>query len=75
METPPEWCDEPIKQALANGASVETVVFPGATHAWDQPEQSGHTKSDWKGDIITNLYNEAVTTESRERAFSFLKGK
>jgi len=74
-ETPPEWCDEPIKQARVNGASVETVVFPDATHAWDQPEQSGHTKRDWKGDIITNFYDEATTSESRQKAFSFLKGK
>ena len=74
-ETPPAWCDEPIKQAIADSLPVETVIFPSATHAWDQPEQSGHTKHDWKGDSITNYYDEEVTNDARQRAFSFLKTK
>lgn len=72
-ESPPQSCLERLPMLKEKGAPVFWHFYPNATHGWDQQENSGRTKTDWKGERITNYYDEATTLDSVKRSMEFLR--
>ncbi|WP_041042785.1 dienelactone hydrolase family protein [Paramagnetospirillum magnetotacticum] len=72
-ETPPANCQPAFEAAKAAGASVDWHLYPEATHCWDCRQLDGYSKTDIRGSRVTYRYDKAVTEDSAERMFGFLK--
>ena len=72
-ETPPAECISRLEAAKTSGAPVTWQVYPAATHCWDCRHADGLSKIDSRGHAVTYRYDDAVTRDSRDRLFDFLK--
>jgi dienelactone hydrolase len=72
-ETPPAECIGGLEAAKTSGAPVTWQLYPAATHCWDCRHADGLSKIDSRGHAVTYRYDDAVTRESRDRLFDFLK--
>lgn len=73
-ETPPDSCLGMLADLQQKNAPVQWHLYPNATHCWDCKDQDGFTKMA----ITTNQrvvyrFDAALTQDSRERVFRFLK--
>lgn len=72
-ETPASTCESLLPSLKAKGAPVEWHLYEGATHCWDCSSLNGLTKNDFKGERIIYRFNQAITNDSIQRAYQFLR--
>jgi dienelactone hydrolase len=68
-------CQPRLEAAKVAGGPVEWHIFPGAGHAWDQPNWASGTMRPYPGSTsgtVLYKYDARVTRESAERTFAFL---
>jgi len=68
-------CLPGLQAARAQGGPVEWHVFPGAAHAWDQPNFQPGRYSSYAGSLTGQVlmqYDASVTEASRTRALAFI---
>lgn len=71
-ETPPEWCSSTLDTLKARNAPVAWHLYPKTHHCWDCQSLHNYTKTDWRGNRVTYVYDEATMLDSRNRTFEFL---
>lgn len=54
-------------------APVQWHLYPNAIHCWDCKEKDGFSKIAFNGQRVSYRFDAAVTQDSRERVFGFLR--
>jgi dienelactone hydrolase len=74
-ETVPDSCLELMPKLKQAQAPVQWHVYPNAMHCWDCKEKDGFTKySPASQQRVTYRFDQAITQDSRDRVFDFLRG-
>jgi dienelactone hydrolase len=73
-ETPPDSCLAMLPELQQNKAPVQWHLYPNATHCWDCKDLDGFSKTAPTTNLrVTYRFDPAITQDSRERVFGFLK--
>lgn len=72
-ETPPDSCLTMLPALQQKKAPVQWHLYPDATHCWDCKEKDGSSKIAFNGQRVIYRFDAAVTQDSRERVFGFLR--
>lgn len=73
-EEDPLECSKRMAAAKQKGATVDWLIIPAATHAWDNPGSDGKSSSmPWMPKGGTFRYNPRIREASRDHAFTFLQ--